>query len=48
MRAWNNFRLGLIGCGAFGESYLATLKGIPFVEVACPPQNNSARPDPHP
>ena len=27
-------RVGLVGCGAFGESHLATFAGIPFVEVA--------------
>ena len=26
-------RVGLIGCGAFGESHLATFAGIPYVEV---------------
>ncbi len=26
-------RIGLIGCGAFGESHLATMVGIPFVRV---------------
>ena len=26
-------RMGLIGCGAFGESHLATFAGLPFVEV---------------
>jgi len=26
-------RVGVVGCGAFGESHLATFRGIPFVEV---------------
>ncbi|MCL5096495.1 MAG: Gfo/Idh/MocA family oxidoreductase [Candidatus Omnitrophica bacterium] len=26
-------RMGLIGCGAFGESHLATYAGIPFIET---------------
>jgi predicted dehydrogenase len=28
-----NLRIGLIGCGAFGESHLATMAAIPFVRV---------------
>jgi len=26
-------RIGLVGCGAFGESHLSALAGIPFVQV---------------
>jgi UDP-N-acetylglucosamine 3-dehydrogenase len=29
----SKLRLGVVGCGAFGESHLATFAGIPFAEV---------------
>jgi UDP-N-acetylglucosamine 3-dehydrogenase len=29
----SKLRIGVIGCGAFGESHLATFAGIPFAEV---------------
>src|SRR5579864_6254933 len=33
MPAFPKLRMGLIGCGAFGQSHLTALAGIPFVEV---------------
>ena len=33
MKQLPKLRMGLVGCGAFGESHLLTLTGIPFVEV---------------
>jgi len=33
MLSMNKLRIGLIGCGAFGESHLATFAGIPYAEV---------------
>jgi UDP-N-acetylglucosamine 3-dehydrogenase len=33
MTGFPKVRIGLVGCGAFGRSHLATLAGIPFVEV---------------
>ncbi len=33
MTSLHKLRIGLIGCGAFGESHLATLAGISFAEV---------------
>lgn len=33
MSTLSKLRIGLIGCGAFGESHLAAFAGIPFVEV---------------
>lgn len=33
MPALNKVRIGLVGCGAFGESHLATFSGIPYAEV---------------
>lgn len=33
MPGLNTLRIGLIGCGSFGESHVATLAGIPFTEV---------------
>ena len=33
MSKLDKVRVGLIGCGAFGESHLATYAGLPFVEV---------------
>lgn len=33
MLTFTKLRMGLIGCGAFGESHLATFSGLPFVEV---------------
>jgi UDP-N-acetylglucosamine 3-dehydrogenase len=33
MAALNKLRVGLIGCGSFGESHLATFAGIPYAEV---------------
>src|SRR2546422_643779 len=34
MPGFQKLRIGLVGCGAFGESHLAAFAGIPFVEVA--------------
>lgn len=33
MRAFPILRIGLVGCGAFGESHLTAYAGIPFIEV---------------
>ena len=33
MRELPKLRIGLVGCGAFGESHLTAFAGIPFVEV---------------
>lgn len=33
MREIPKLRIGLIGCGSFGESHLAACAGIPFVQV---------------
>jgi UDP-N-acetylglucosamine 3-dehydrogenase len=30
---FNKLRVGLVGCGSFGESHLATFAGIPYAEV---------------
>lgn len=36
-------RIGLVGCGAFGESHLATFAGIPFAEVMAVTDINQER-----
>ncbi len=33
MSAFSKLRVGLVGCGAFGESHLLAFAGIPYVEV---------------
>jgi predicted dehydrogenase len=33
MPAFAKLRIGMVGCGAFGESHLTAMAGIPFVEV---------------
>jgi UDP-N-acetylglucosamine 3-dehydrogenase len=33
MAALNKLRIGLVGCGSFGESHAATLANIPYAEV---------------
>lgn len=33
MATFPKLRMGLIGCGAFGESHLAAFSGIPFIEA---------------
>ena len=38
-------RIGLIGCGAFGESHLAAFAGIPFVEVVAASDTVAERAD---
>ncbi len=43
MAASFKLRIGLIGCGAFGESHLATFAGIPFVEVTAVSDVNEER-----
>lgn len=43
MPALNKLRVGLIGCGSFGESHLATFAGIPYAEVVAVTDINSER-----
>lgn len=39
----NKLRIGLVGCGQFGESHLATIAGIPYAEVVAVADVNSER-----
>jgi predicted dehydrogenase len=39
----SQLRVGLIGCGAFGESRLATFAGIPFARVVAVTDMNAER-----
>ena len=39
----SKLRLGVVGCGAFGESHLATFAGIPFTEVIAVTDLNKER-----
>lgn len=43
MTALNELRIGLIGCGSFGESHAATLAGIPYARVVAVTDVNSER-----
>jgi UDP-N-acetylglucosamine 3-dehydrogenase len=39
----SKLRIGVVGCGAFGESHLATFAGIPFAEVTAVADVNQER-----
>jgi predicted dehydrogenase len=39
----SKLRIGVVGCGAFGESHLATFAGIPFAEVTAVADLNQER-----
>jgi UDP-N-acetylglucosamine 3-dehydrogenase len=39
----NKLRVGLVGCGSFGESHLATFAGIPYAEVVAVTDINGER-----
>lgn len=41
--ATGKLRIGIVGCGQFGESHLATLAGIPYAEVVAVTDVNSGR-----
>ncbi len=43
MPALNKLRIGLIGCGSFGESHVATIAGIPYAEVVAVTDINADR-----
>lgn len=43
MSPLNKLRIGLIGCGAFGESHLAAFAGIPYAEVVAVTDINRER-----
>ena len=45
MASLHKLRIGLIGCGGFGESHLAALTGIPFTEVVAVTDTNAERAD---